>query len=66
MPAVVGVWDQSPVGGANISHALEPKRTNHAKKQYCNKFNKDFKKLSYIKKEKKSFEQHKIDVQIAR
>ena len=28
---------------AKISHALEPKNQNIKQKQYCNKFNKDFK-----------------------
>ena len=33
----------SPVLGAKISHALWPKNQNVKQKQYCNKFNKDFK-----------------------
>ena len=32
-----------PVQGANISHASWPKNQNIKQKQYCNKFNKDFK-----------------------
>ena len=32
-----------PVRGAKIPHALWPKNQNIKQKQYCNKFNKDFK-----------------------
>ena len=33
-----------PDQGAKISYALCPKNQNMKQKQYCNKFNKDFKK----------------------
>ena len=42
-----------PIGVAKIPHASWPKRQNLEQKQYCNKFNKDFKKMVYIKKKKK-------------
>ena len=32
-----------PGQGAKIPHALRPKNQNVKQKQYCNKFNKDFK-----------------------
>ena len=32
-----------PGWGAKIPHALRPKNQNIKQKQYCNKFNKDFK-----------------------
>ena len=44
----VQVW--SLVGGAKIPHASRPKNQNIKQKQYCNKFNKDFKKMVHIKK----------------
>ena len=48
-----------PCQGAKIQHASEPKTQNIKQKQYCNKFNKDFKngphqkKKTNFKKEKK-------------
>ena len=39
-----------PGQGAKIPHALRPKNQNIKQKQYCNKFNKDFKKMVHIKK----------------
>ena len=36
----------TPGWGANIPHTLQPKK----QKQYCNKFNKNFKKWSRLKK----------------
>ena len=41
-----------PGRGAKISHALRSKNQNIKQKQYCNKFNKDFKKIVHIKKKK--------------
>ena len=40
--------------GVKVSHALWPKEQNIKQKQYCNKFNKDFKNGSHkeIKKKK--------------
>ena len=35
----------TPGQGAKIPHALQPKNQNIKQKQYCNKFNKDFKKI---------------------
>ena len=39
-----------PGRGAKIPHASRPKKQNIKQKQYCNKFNKDFKKMVHIKK----------------
>ena len=39
-----------PGRGAKIPHASQPKNQNIKQKQYCNKFNKDFKKWSTSKK----------------
>ena len=38
---------------AKIPYALRPRNQNIGQKQYCNKFNKDF-KMVHIKKKKKS------------
>ena len=37
-----------PGRGAKISHASQPKNQNIKQKQYCNKFNKDFKNKKKI------------------
>ena len=39
-----------PGQGAKIPHSSWPKNQNIIQKQYCNKFNKDFKKMVHIKK----------------
>ena len=39
-----------PGRGARTPHALEPKNQNIKQKQYCNKFNKDFKNVHIKKK----------------
>ena len=39
-----------PGQGAKIPHALWPKNQNINQKQYCNKFNKDFKNGPHQKK----------------
>ena len=44
-----GSVDSIPGQGAQILHALGPKTQNIKQKQYCNKFNKDF-KMVHIKK----------------
>ena len=36
-----------PGWGAEITHALGPKNQNIKQKQYCNKFNKNFKNSPY-------------------
>ena len=41
--SVCGDADLTPGWGARIPHASEPKKQNIKQKQYCNKFNKDFK-----------------------
>ena len=39
-----------PDRGTKIPHALRPKNQNIRQKQYCNKFNEDFKNSSHQKK----------------
>ena len=46
-PSNEGASDLIPGGGAEIPYALWPKNQNIKQKQYCNKFNKDFKNSSY-------------------
>ena len=43
-----------PGRGAKIPHALQPKNQNIKQKQYCNKFNKNFKNGPHKKKSKKN------------
>ena len=43
-----------PGRGAKIPHASRPKNQNLKQKQYCNKFNKDFKNGPHQEKKKKS------------
>ena len=38
------IWVRSVVGGVKIPYALQPKSQNIKQKQYCSRFNKDFKK----------------------
>ena len=42
-PSNAGGAGSIPGPGPKISHALQPKHQNIKQKQYCNKFNKDFK-----------------------
>ena len=42
-PSNAGGADSIPGRGAEIPHASRPKNQNIKQKQYCNKFNKDFK-----------------------
>ena len=49
-PSNAGGVDVIPGWGAEIPHALQPKNQNIKQKQYCNKFNKDFKKWTTSKK----------------
>ena len=42
-PSNAGDVGSIPGRGAKIPHALGPKNQNIKQKQYCNKFNKDFK-----------------------
>ena len=44
-----GVGSIPGLGAAKIPHASRPKNQNVKQKQYCNKFNKAFKKMVYIK-----------------
>ena len=43
LPSNAGGVGSIPGQGAKIPHALPPKNQNIKQKQYCNKFNKDFK-----------------------
>ena len=47
-----------PGWGAKIPHAFQPKNQNTEQKQYCYKFNKDFKN-GPIKKRRKEYEKKK-------
>ena len=46
LPSSAGGAGSIPGRGAKIPHAMWPKNQNIKQKQYCNKFNKDFKKNS--------------------
>ena len=48
-PSNAGGEGSIPGQGAKIPHALWPKNQNIKQKQYCNKFNKDFKNGPYQK-----------------
>ena len=55
LPSKAGGAGLIPGQGAKIPHASQPKKPNQNKKkqkQYCNKFNKNFKKWSTSKKKK--------------
>ena len=54
LPSNAGVAGSIPGERAKIPHALQPKNQNTLQKQYCNKFNKDFKNGSHQKKKKKN------------
>ena len=43
LPSNAGGVGSIPGWGAKIPHASQPKNQNIKQKQYCNKFNKDFK-----------------------
>ena len=49
LPSNAGGAGSIPGKGAKISHASQPKNQNVKQKQYCNKFNKDFKNGPYRK-----------------
>jgi len=44
LPSRAGGVGLTPGWGAKTPHVLWPKNQNIKQKQYCNKFNKDFKK----------------------
>ena len=52
-PSNAGDEGSIPGWGAKISHASGPKNQNIKQKQYCNKFNKDFKNGPHQKKNTK-------------
>ena len=47
-----GIWVLSLGQGAKITHALPPKNQSIKQKQYCNKFNEDFKNGPQQKRKK--------------
>ena len=49
-PSSAGGMGLIPSQGAKIPHASWPKNQNIKQKQYCNKFNKDFKNGPHEKK----------------
>ena len=49
-PSNAGGTGLIPGQGAKIPHASQPKNRNTKQKQYCNKFNKDFKNGPHQKK----------------
>ena len=49
-PSNEGGAGSIPGRGVKIPHASRPKNRNIKRKQYCNKFSKDFKKMVHIKK----------------
>ena len=51
-PSNAGIVGSAPHLGTKISHASCQKNQNIKQKQYCNKFNKDFKNSQKKKKEK--------------
>ena len=50
LPSNAGGLGSIPGRGVNIPHASRPKNQNRRQKQYCNKFNKDFKNGPHTKK----------------
>ena len=52
-----GVWVHVPGQGTKIPLALWPKNQNIKQKQYCDKFNKDFKTGPHQKNKKKKKEE---------
>ena len=61
LPSSEGSLDSVPCRGVKIPHASQKKKKENIKqKQYCNKFNKDFKNMVHIKNlmyKKKSYVQ---------
>ena len=53
LPSNAGDRGSIPCWGTKISHGSMPKNQNIKQKQYCNKFNKDFKNGSHKKYFKK-------------
>ena len=53
-PSNTGHAGSIPGWGAKISHASESKNQNIKQKQYCNKFNEDFKMVHMKKSKQKS------------
>ena len=51
-PSNAGTVGSIPGQGAKISHALWPKNQSIKQRQYCDKFNKDFKNGAHQKKKK--------------
>ena len=53
LPSSIRVTGSIPDWGVKISHASRPKNQNIKKRQYCNKFNKNFRNGPHKKKLKK-------------
>ena len=51
-PSKAGGLGLIPGQGTDIPHALRPKNQNIKQKQYCNRFNKDFKMIHIFKNKK--------------
>ena len=54
-PSSVGGMSSIPGWEAKIPHALRPENQTIMQKQYCNKFNQDFKNGPHQKKSKKKY-----------
>ena len=54
LPSNAGGAGSIPGRGAKIPHASQPRNQNIKQKQYCNKFNKDFKNGPHQKNLKKN------------
>ena len=61
LPSNAGGEGLIPDWGAKVPHDLRPKNQNIKQKEYCNKFNKDFKNGPHQKKKKKTFKKEKKD-----
>ena len=69
LPSNAGGEGSIPGQGAKIPHASWPKKQNIKQKQFCNKFNKDFKnglhqKKKILKKKKDSTHQKSVNNQL--
>ena len=62
MPSSAGGRGSIPGPGTKIPHASGPKNQNRKQKQYCNKFNEDFKNGPQPKKKKKILKINKLKV----
>ena len=63
LPSNTGGAGSSPGQGAKIPYASQPRNQNIKQKQYCNKFNKDFKNGPNLKT-KKILKQNPTEIQV--